>query len=93
MTYKYYFDFDGGIHDENGNFIADSPSIFIENEKGTFMEVFEEPDSTVEFPNTQQDHWKLSDDSLVPSLLEYLNNQKRKTEPSSLSSEELEELE
>ena len=70
--YGYRFDYDGGIDDDEGDFVSDPPHIYITAPDGSdFLEVFLDPTATVAKPDSDDFHW--SAPSAVVALVALLN--------------------
>ena len=79
--YDWRFDYDGGCEDESGHFVSEEPHIYIWEtgaHGGDIMEIYEAPIPTVEYPDCDDDHWRLPDDSLTESIIKFLNRREKR---------------
>jgi hypothetical protein len=72
--YDYRFDFDGGVTDEQGNYVPDPPNVYIVKDGFDFLKVYEEAEEIEGTPildekgHANHAHWKLG-----PEATEVLN--------------------
>ena len=67
--YDIEFKFDGGIRDEQGNYVPDPPHVYITKDGCQYLEVFEDP-TPAEDPPNENTEWTAG--PFAQSILELL---------------------
>ena len=72
--YKIRFDYLGGADDDNGNFISDPPKVIITQDGYDYIEVYEDPEPKVKYPDCDDSHWEIPPNALkITELLNDIN--------------------